>query len=63
MKHAVDRNRLRRQVYGKYEQHLKNKDLGFDIICLYNSADSLHDTPRVDDVFRSFLGHLQKQKK
>lgn len=63
MKNAVDRNRLRRQLYAKCEEHLVPLDLGFHVICLYNSPVPLHDTPRVDELFKSFGQHLKQQSK
>lgn len=63
MKNAVDRNRLRRQLYVKCEEHLVPLDLGFHVICLYNSPIPLHDTPRVDELFELFATHLKQQSK
>lgn len=63
MKKAVDRNRLRRQLYAKCEEHLVPLNLGFHVICLYNSSVPLHDTPRVDELFKSFAQHLKQQSK
>lgn len=53
-KHAVDRNRIRRQIYAQMQEVLAPVQQDFHVICLYNTTKPLQDTSDLQNVLKAF---------
>ncbi len=57
---AVVRNRLRRQIYARIQEHLINEITDRNIICLYNGPEILENATDFADLAKSLLRFLNK---
>jgi ribonuclease P protein component len=57
---AVVRNRLRRQIYARIQEHLVEEITDKNIICLYNGPKILENSTDFIEVAKSLLKFLNK---